>query len=292
MNKGKLLTVAVISGVLMAGSALQALAGTSGYETYKSALKNTKAAQSLTSQVKVTLQDNGNTILSADSVTKKDLAKDAASNTVSINSDGKSATFEMFQQDDQMVMKRSGEDVYYQVEKGGHKQRKAKAHDEELHKDMENVIDALTQNLQNQITIQEGEKGTKKIDLQLTGTEIPLAVNAVGSMLVKHVPQAHEKAQDMPKPFAGIKPELPRLKDAIQVKEIRLSAEVSADNYIEEHTATIVVSGKDAQGNAHDLTFNLEADLSDFNQTTVTPVDIAGKKVETISMKHGKLKKH
>ena len=286
MNKRKLLAITDISGVIMASSAFSALAGTSGYEAYKSALKNTKTAQSLTSQIKVSLADNGKTIVTANSVVKADLTKEIANKSVAINSNGKSTTLEMYGQDKQMVLKKSGDDVYYLVDKRGSKHHNFKENNEELQKDMENLVDALTQNLQNQITMQEGENGAKKIALHLSGAEIPLAVNTMGSLLVKHVPQAQEKHQNATKPYTGVKPELPKLKKQIQIKEIRITADVNADNYIDEQTANIVVSGKDAQGIQHEVTLNLTADFSSFNQTVVTPVDLTGKQVQKITKEH------
>ena len=47
-----------------------------------------------------------------------------------------------------------------------------------------------------------------------------------------------------------------------------------------------MVTGKDKQGTSHELALNIDLHVSDYNQTTVTPVAIPTDKV--IEFNHGK----
>jgi|SRR3954463_8280736 hypothetical protein len=71
MNK-RLLAVIGISGTLLLGSVYSISANTSGYELYKSALKQTHTADSATVGIRLNVEDNQKPIFSADTVFESD----------------------------------------------------------------------------------------------------------------------------------------------------------------------------------------------------------------------------
>jgi hypothetical protein len=297
MNK-KVLAGILISGTLMVGSSISAIAGTSGYEVFKSALKTTHSAESMTSKVNLSIQDNGQTLFSAKALIKIDEVNKANSNTITFHNQGKTGTVEMFFQDGQLILKKSDEKTYFVSDKGIHTKGKHKHNFQDrtpeeqaaLQKDVENVIDALTVNLQKQITLTEAADGDKQVNLELSNGEIPMVANALGTLLIKHAPGHHKAANNELKALMDSHPELPKLTQDIQIKGVSFQAEINDDNYIEEKTATITITGKDAQGKAHEVVFTIEADLSDFNKTSVNTLDLTGKSITKLDMgkKHQK----
>ncbi|WP_019122655.1 hypothetical protein [Brevibacillus massiliensis] len=119
----------------------------------------------------------------------------------------------------------------------------------------ENVIDALVGHLRDQVTLEDGTNGGKHVSLHLSGEQVPVAVNALGSFIVKKASgMEHGSGQpdgehpQIPAAAIGLKPNLPKLTDEIKVQEIDLDAAINRDNYIEHETAKIVIVGKDEAG--------------------------------------------
>ena len=135
----------------------------------------------------------------------------------------------------------------------------------------------MTKNLQQQITVAEEKNGNHLIELDLTGKEIPLTANALSTLMIKHAVMIQDNNEQEDSKF-HIKATIPELNHDITVKQIKLTAQVNKENYVEEQTVKAVVTGKDSQGNLHELILSLNMDVKDYNQTTVTPVEIPADK--------------
>lgn len=144
----------------------------------------------------------------------------------------------------------------------------------------------MTKNLQQQITVDENKKGGQTIELDLTGKEIPLTANALSSLLIKHAVLLQDSGNQEVSEF-HIKPTIPELDHDITVKQINISAMVNKANYVDQQTVKMVVTGKDKQDQAHEIVLRLKLDVSEYNHTTVAPVQIPTEKVEVLKMNHG-----
>jgi hypothetical protein len=183
MNK-KFMTIIGISGALMLGSVYSISASTLGYETYKSALKNTHEFQSSTMNMEFSLTDNSNEIFSADAKLKS-AGEGLTQMSTSMKNETNTISVEMFRQAGQMILKKDQDEIYYVMEK---KQGENFHHKgtEELRKDLENLIDVATKNIQDNIRLDSIEAGAQKLDLKLTNVEIPVTANVITSLMVKH----------------------------------------------------------------------------------------------------------
>lgn len=281
MNK-KLLAGIGISGAIMLGSVYSISARTSGYDLYKSALKQTHTADSATMSFNLNLEDNSKSIFSVKSLLKADVKDQVSSISTQLANETEKITMNMYKQNGNWYVKKDGIDTVYKMKlNNSHHQNTA-----ELQDDLENLIDVMTKNLQQQITVAEKKNGSHTIELDLTGKEIPLTANALSTLMIKHAVMLQDNTNQEKSDF-HIKPALPELDHDITFKQITLVANVNTQNYLEQQSVNAVVTGKDKQGMNHELSFHIKMNATDYNQTTVTPVDIPTEKVKELDMNHG-----
>lgn len=290
MNKKLLLVGAgfTLGSALLVTSAFAGIGDAPGYDAYKTAIKTTMAAQSLSEKVALTVQDNGKTVLNVNSSTKTDKANRTASADITVQ-DGTHVS--VYRQDGQEIVKTSASEVYTVY--GGGKNEKKSAHREQGDKadgimstEAENVVDALVGNLKNYVTLNEQSDGTKSIGFQLKDNQIPAAANAVGSFFIKQAVNGRHEGKADNSPLASelqqVRSSMPKLTQNIQVSEADLQAVVDAQNHITKQTVEVTVSGLDAQGVSHQVVVNADIDLSGYNSTTPDKVDLTGKQVQTV----------
>jgi hypothetical protein len=281
MNK-KLLVGIGISGAIMLGSVYSISANTSGYELYKSALKQTHTADSATMNIELNLQDNNKSIFSMKSLYRADVKDQVSSITSKLENETDESSMKMYKQDGNWFVEKDGTDNVYKLKMNSPHH----SNTSELKDDMENLIDVMTKNLQRQITVAEQKNGTHTIELDLTGKEIPLTVHAVSSLMIKHAIMLQETPDQESSEF-HIKPTMPELEQDITFKQIKLVADLNKENYLEQQTVNAIITGKDTQGKAHELSFSIEMNVTDYNQTDVTPVNIPAEKIKELEMNHG-----
>jgi len=290
MNK-KWMTVAAlgVGAALLVSSGLTASAGTSGYEAYKSALKEMKDLKSAEGTVVATLSDNGSELVSATSTFKSDHETRTMSTGVKLASSGQEMSFDIYSQSGMKIVKAGDSDVYHVRETGKWKPEEKDDRRFFDSEDMENVVDALLGNLSAQVTLEETSEG-REVALNLKGSQIPAVVNMVGSMAVKRASEAplnehHAKLGTLnPVEKLGLENKLPKLTQDVTVEAVQVTATISDDNRITNQTAKLTVTGKDGDGQAHQLTLNVQAALSGFDSTTPEKVDLTGKKTETLEL--------
>ncbi|UUZ86024.1 hypothetical protein LJK88_22870 [Paenibacillus sp. P26] len=165
------------------------------------------------------------------------------------------------------------------------------AMDATLNQEVENVIDELVGNLKNYVTVSPQEDGKQVHRLPAERRQIPSAVNAVGSLVIKHGLNGHEQqAIEGKSPLAAnleqLRSSLPKLSQDIKISSVTVNAKVDASNHIVEQDAVLTLTGKDASGTAHEVVIDAKLGLSGFDSTTPDQVDLTGKQVQTIDMKH------
>lgn len=282
MNK-KLLTVMGISGAIMLGSVYSISANTSGYELYKSALKQTHKADSATMNINMNLEDNDKTLFSAESLYKTDMQNQVSSISTQLANETEKSSMNMYKQDGNWFLKKDGLDTIYKMELKNNPHHKNTT---ELKDDLENLIDVMTKNLQQQITVDEKQGGSHLIELDLTGKELPLTANTISTLMVKHAVMIQDNKEAESSEF-HIKPTIPELDHEITVKQLNISAVVNKKNFVEKQSVKAVVTGKDVHGKSHELVFTIELKVSNYNQTSVTPVEIPAEKVIGLDAHHG-----
>ncbi|WP_026692604.1 hypothetical protein [Peribacillus kribbensis] len=291
----KVLTAVGISGLLMAGGVLSASASASGYDLFKTSVKKTQKVNSFTAHVQASLEDNGSTIYSVDSVSKENLKADNGSSNVLVVNDGKKSQMNFYNDEKQTVVKSSSDNKYYVKQDNENKWKDSKDnHKEEQfsagkQKDIEAIFDALTKNYQDSVTSKELSNGNTELKLDLSKNEIPAVGQAVMSFFLKNIDQqrsenAHEGFG--PLQYANLKPAIPQLTSNISVSRVVLKGEVNPHQYLTGQKADVYVSGKDPDGTEHNVVLHIISNLDNLNKTNADTVDLKGKQVVKVQDRH------
>jgi hypothetical protein len=286
--KKKMIAAIGISGALLMGSVYSISANTSGYEMYKDALKNTHQLDSTTMNISLVLDNNSKEIYRMDSIVKTNRLEDSLGMEGTVSNGLEEMTFEMVKQDGEYLVRKVDENKVYVMESSNGSHHGAALNGEEskeLRKDLENLVDLLTENYQQKIIVDGNEDGAQVINLELSSSELPIAMNAVTSLMYKHAVMLDDRADVSESSFHSVKPELPKLKEDILIEDIKISAKVSAKNYIEEQFIAGTLLGKDEAGKSNKLEFSFKLDLTNANETVVSPMNVTG--LEKVEFQHG-----
>lgn len=283
-----------VGSMMLVTSVYAGVGDAPGYETFKSAFKQTAAVKNVTRQVNVSLQDNGASLLNVKSTIKSTGIDQAGSAVVTVKSGTDEQTIHFYSQDGKQIVKTEDSEVYKVLEGEG-MPGKFKGHERANHtpdpqviSEVENVVDALVGNLKNYVTMSEAPGNVKDIHFKLSGSQISPVVNTIGSLVIKHgtVENSNRplpaKADTLGVDVTTLKNSLPQLVTDIKMDEVEVNASVDADNHITNQTAQIHISGKDAQGAAHDVVLSVDMTLSSLNSTTPDTIDLNGKQVENV----------
>lgn len=256
-----------IGAVMLLVSGFSAMASTSGYDAYKTALKNTKAVTSLTANIGLTVTDNGTKLLAGTSDIKLNRELNSGSMDATFGDNAQQHSLNVFRQDGKVIFK-SGDNEVYRV-----KEQKAPEWQHEgvapnPPKAVEQVFDALMGNMRELATVESTSDGGKQADLHLSESQIPAVANVIGTLAVSKLADCEQLDVSFPK-----------LTDNIKVEEINLDAKINANNVLEQQTAEIKFTGTDDSGNKHALAILLHIDFTGFNQTVPEKIDLTGKQI-------------
>jgi hypothetical protein len=304
MKKKWLLTggAAGISGVIMLATGLTAFAGTSGYEDYKAALKNTaENMQSITVQADAILKDNGSVLSQAQGSLKANLANEAVSGAVKISGSQGSHVLSLYSQPDGQVWKSDASDIYYvKQDIKDKKDQESGTEPKEavwLSSQEETIMDALIGNLKNEFTSTTDKDGAKHISLQLDNAQIPAVMQALAPVLFKNLSEEkdHESSKDTAVDSKDPEDLIQQnlfdfqaidMTNGVQIQSIRLNADITPANALQHQQLDLTFVGQDEQGASHTLAASLDVQLSAFNATTTESIDLTGKQVQQVKEDH------
>ncbi|WP_308899219.1 hypothetical protein [Candidatus Desulfosporosinus nitrosoreducens] len=150
---------------------------------------------------------------------------------------------------------------------------------------MEVVVDTLAGSMQSNVNTTDSTDGTKTVTINIGENDVTPLVNALTSLAFtaeNHRGSYHNDNTDKNN-IKDLKDVIPQLQSDIKVISVTSTGTINKDDILTSQTATIVVSGKDAQGTQHQLTFNLDLNLSNINSTTPDKIDLTGKQVKTLA---------
>ncbi|GAA3408943.1 hypothetical protein ACFFNY_08445 [Paenibacillus hodogayensis] len=304
--------------IMLAASGLSAMAGVSGYDTWKSAAKQMKTVESVAGDVRLAIVDNGTKLADTQAAFKKDGG--ALSAKLALNAGGASQGLDVYLQDGKTVWKSSDSETYRVSERGGDKNGEdgrgwsdhaQRTPDPAMVEGVERVFDALVGNLKDRVTLESRDDGSKQVSLALSGSQVPVAVQAIGSLLISHASSAAEtkshegidarrgkgqkgidEAAEKPLFDAKTVPELPKLTRDVRIDGIKLDATIDAGNYIGQQSLEIRIAGKDETDKDHTVVIQAQIDLNGVNATKADSIDLTGKSVEAVSTKsdHGRFR--
>lgn len=268
------------TGVLLfATTALADIVSKSGYDELKAGLKQTMASctgkfDSFTLDYSFALKYDGNIVSSQSEVRKSDSVNSRTESvSQSLNADG--GTSRSYHYSDRHTMI-DGRDLGTANENYSYTEYSqeikpvvfSNPFKEESAEDVEKIIDAVVGSLRDHVVVQENADGSKALSGSLSEVQIPALINAVASFEVKQTFSGMQRAPIQP------------LTQDIFVKEISGSATINQDGDMDYLLGTVILTGKDEQGEAHEMTMEVLVKLSDMNASVVAKPDLAGKKVE------------
>ncbi|MBX4266478.1 hypothetical protein [Clostridium estertheticum] len=284
LNKKTAVIVSFALGsVMFATTAMAQVLTKSGYDELKDSVKYTTESAttkltSYTTDMSVILKDNGNVVYSDDSISKVDVSK-GAKETVTKGIDGLKKTEGYTYSDiNGDIYKDSSKNIYNITEfTSPHKITTSKnPFKEERATDMEKIADAVVGNLKDAVVVTQNPDGSKTLSGSLSEAQIPAVINAVVSLESKSVFGNRFNNSNNPNNESTI----PKITSDVFVKEVKGNMVTTKDGLIQTVLGTGVISGKDAKGVEHKLTFELLAKMTDVNTTKVNKPDLTGKKVE------------
>lgn len=273
-KKTAMLISFALGSLIFATTAMADITSKSGYEQFKDSIKITAEKcssmfDSYTLDVSFVLKDNGNNLASENTINKLSRSN-KTHETTSIHeslSRGKNTQQTYF---DPMtrISQNSGDPTYY-VTEFSEPQKDYSFNNpfkEERAEDAEKVADAIIGSLKDQVILSDNADGSKDFKGSLNEVQIPTLVNAIASFQLKQN-------------FNGNNPDTPSLAKDIFVKEVKGSAHVNPEGFLENILGTATIVGKDSQGKEHEITIEVLAKLSEVNTTVVNKPDLTGQKV-------------
>lgn len=284
MNKKLIMmtTSLAVGGILLFGTALANASQLSGYETYKQSILSIKDLKNGTAIIKASVYDNGSDLLDVSSNVKINLNANTLSEATTIKSGSTTQTSSIYRQDGKTIQKSSDSDVYT-VRENMHKNNNElkKTESPELTKAVETLVDTLVGNMQNDVVVTENNDGTKKVAINIKENEVTPLINAATSVVAVSSTNPAFHNEKLGK--FDLKSIFPQLVSDVKIKSIDVNGDINKDNVIKDQIAKVVISGSDAQGKNHEITININVDLSNINSTTPDTVDLTGKQVKTIT---------
>lgn len=280
MNKKKLtmITSLILGGTLLLGTVFVNAQQLSGYESYKTAVMNTKNLNNETAAVKATITDNGTVLAEVNSNVKVNTSADAMSNVTTVKAGSTTQSFSSYRQDGKNITKDSSSNVYTVREgKRDNFKELKKVQNPQIEKSMEVIVDTLVGSMKDKVTVENG-----KVTIALNESDVTPLVNAVTSMAFAGMNEnSNYKGKG---DLKDIKSSIPQLQSDIKVVSVNSTADI-ANNVVNNQVAKVVITGKDAQGKSHEIDINVNLDLSNINSTTPDKINLTGKQVKTVADK-------
>lgn len=283
-KKIKTIVITALTGCMLLAVTVSASAsGASGYETYKSAVRELVTTRNATFSTSFEVKDNGNTDISGNSVEKLEGTNSSSNTEVKIGDVTKDT--ETSRVDGKTVIKEG--DNYYSMgnsAKGdiGRGNRKIDASSSRA-KLGEMVLDTLVGDVKNQFVVDGDE-----ISVKLEGAQIPeLAKLAISAA----VEEQNDKKSNNKGEFANDElrkaiSDIPTLKN-VDIKSLSLTAKVDG-NTLSENDVKIVIAGEDEKGVSHEFELSVNTAVSNVNSTKADSIDTTGKQVQTMGNKRSK----
>lgn len=283
-KKIKTIVITALTGCMLLAVTVSASAsGASGYETYKSAVRELVTTRNATFSTSFEVKDNGNTDISGNSVEKLEGTNSSSNIEVKIGDVTKDT--ETSRVDGKIVIKEG--DNYYSMgnsAKGniGRGNRKIDASSSRA-KLGEMVLDTLVGDVKNQFVV-DGDK----ISVKLEGAQIPeLAKLAISAAVEEqNDKKSYNKGEFANDELRKAISDIPTLKK-VDIKSLSLTAKVDG-NTLSENDVKVVITGEDEKGVSHEFELSVNTAVSNVNSTKADSIDTTGKQVQTMENKRSK----
>lgn len=253
----------------------------SGYDQLKSSIKTTASQMetglgNYTMEAMYTMKNNGETFMEVSQRTKYDSATKATENT-SVTQYGKAEPTQnySYQDPNRSIWKGSFDDTYNVTEYSQPLPSRDRAFRDPFKEqgaaELEKVFDAIVGNLKDYVQAENGTDGGKTYSASLSEAQVPALVNAIASFGFKKILVDESRSnREM---------NIPQIESDIYVKKVTGLASQQKDGMLENITGEIVLSGKDKDGNVHDLSVGVTARMTAVGDTKIVMPDLTNANV-------------
>lgn len=253
----------------------------SGYDQLKSSIKTTASQMetglpNYTMEAMYTMKNNGETFMEVSHRTKYDSATKATENT-SVTQSGKGEPTQnySYQDPNRSIWKGSFDDTYFVTEYSAPLPSRDRAFRDPFKEqgaaELEKVFDAIVGNLKDYVQAENGTDGGKTYSASLSEAQVPALVNAIASFGFKKILVDEGRSnRDL---------NIPQIESDIYVKKVTGLASQQKDGMLENITGEIVLSGKDKDGNVHDLSVGVTARMTAVGETKIVLPDLTNANV-------------
>lgn len=273
----KIAMIGALAGIMVVGG-VTAVANANGnaYENFKRAAMNTMQQENMTTTTEFTLKQDGQVIAAGNGVSKID--DETHYSTNSIQAAGQTVEMESSGNDESTIVRIDDQYYSYSYDDYGHDSDSDEDYEmsENDTKMMNAMTDLLTGDTKAYFT-----GGGDKVSLNLEGAQVPEILNiAVGAMVDERDQMEREIDTELPDSmsrFHDIFKGIPITSDAT-ITRISMDTKLSGGQ-ISGGTSTIVITGKDDSGAAHEVEVTIVYTISDVGSTTPGTIDTTGKTV-------------
>jgi hypothetical protein len=287
MNKKivALATSLVLGGTMLVTTAFASANEVSGYDAYKSALMNMQNIKSLTGKADISVKDNGNSLIAADTLVKVNRDNNAMSSSIDLKAASTEKSVSVFKQEDKTITKTSDSDVYnvVQLNKSNDTKNLSKQEEKispERLQSLTNIVDALVGNMKSYFTLGNNANGSKTVSVKLSESQVLPVANAVASAVMRDRSSFDVKENKL---GSNLKVNVPKLESDIRVTNLDVTADINKDNIIDNQVINVTLVGKDASGALHTITTAINMNISDLNNTTPDTVNLTGKQTKIVT---------
>jgi hypothetical protein len=281
-KKIKTIVITAIAGCMLLSITVAASASSgSGYDTYKSAVKDLMNTRNATFSTNFEVKDNGNADISGTSVEK--LQDPNMSSVTNIKTGDTTTETETSRIDGKTIIK-DGDNYYSRDSNGsGKNYRIEKKFDPSSSKSKlgEMVLDTLVGDVKNQFVV-DGDT----ISVNLQGAQIPeLAKLAISAAVEErnNKKDHNNKGEAGNDSFKEALNSIPALKN-VDITSLSMTAKVDGST-LTENDIKIVISGEDENGVSHEFDVSVDTAVSAVNSTKADTIDTTGKQVQTLADK-------
>lgn len=309
LQKKTIMVLSLAIGALLITSTAFADSMTkTGYEELKDVTKNTASVMAnelnnWTTNMSFVLKDNDKVIATQSTINKLDKKNGTTENKGSMTIDGIIVKNEYsYSDEDTVISYDSYSDTYYltKTEKPAGATNMVyggafftNPFENESAKDMEKIFDAAIGNLKNYVFVTTNEDGSKVFTGSISDAQIPSLINALVSFASKQMFSSNQMNANTVKSEVYSSPDyvnssssyvenniaMPKITGDVFIKNVNGKISVDKDGLLNSVYFYGVLSGKDVDGNLHDLSVEALLKLEDINKTVITKPDLTGKKV-------------
>lgn len=273
--------VLVLGLSLLTAATVAAGSTTKDYETFKEVMQEVQHDEAGTGTVHVTVKDNGEEIFTMTAEGTGDKASENFSGKVAVSDGSTAKEFEVYGLDQTMYLIDLTDDAYYKVE---HNEEDMEAHwDKHEDKDHkmtdieEQLFDHFVGDLKENFVVEDLRDGGQSVSFSMEGSEVPTGLN----LLIQAAAAADHRSEDYRDDAFEDLPFMddldfdgkPVLTEDVQLDAFKVNFLLDAEGRTTSFTLSITISGLDADGEAHVVTVNVNAQM-DSSETTPEMIDV------------------